>query len=154
MLIVEEKALQSEVDRILHSDELRASEVLRRLLKFLADKSLAGEADQLKEYAVAIDGLGKDPSYDPRHNSAVRIQVGRLRQKLAEYYRTEGVHDEFVVDLPKGRFKLTCEARCAPIEPPPAPSRVVEPPPKIGPTTKPLAAGSFFMWAAVAVVLG
>jgi phosphohistidine phosphatase SixA len=60
MLIVEDQALQSQVDRILHSDELRTSEVLRRLLKFLADKSLAGEADQLKEYAVAIDGLGSD----------------------------------------------------------------------------------------------
>jgi hypothetical protein len=157
MLIVEEKALQSQVDRILHSDELRTSEVLRRLLKFLADKSLAGEADQLKEYAVAIDGLGKDPSYDPRHNSAVRIQVGRLRQKLAEYYRTEGLHDAFVVDLPKGRFRLTCEPRCAAVESrAPELLRVVEPPPRIGPSTKSLLAGSYFRWAvmAVAVVLG
>jgi hypothetical protein len=39
MLIVEENALQSQVDKILHSDELRTSEVLRRLLKFLAEKS-------------------------------------------------------------------------------------------------------------------
>jgi hypothetical protein len=119
--MVEDKALQSQVDRILHSDELRSSEVLRRLLKFLADKSLAGEADQLKEYVVAIDGLGKPPSYDPRHNSAVRIQVGRLRQKLAEYYRAEGKEDEFVIDLPKGRFKLTCEQRCVPADPSPPP---------------------------------
>jgi hypothetical protein len=152
MLTVEDSVLQSQVDRILHSDELRASEVLRRLLKFLAVKSLAGEADQLKEYAVAIDGLGKDPSYDPRHNSAVRIQVGRLRQKLGEYYRTEGIDDEFVVDLPKGRFKLTCEPRCAHIEPVTLPP-VVEPPPKIGPATKPLPAASFFLYAAVTVAL-
>ncbi len=115
MLIVEDKILQSQVDRILHSDELRSSEVLRRLLKFLADKSVSGEADQLKEYVVAIDGLGKPPSYDPRHNSAVRIQVGRLRQKLAEYYRAEGKEDEIIIDLPKGRFKLTCEQRPAPV---------------------------------------
>src|SRR6201992_301772 len=147
MLIVEDQALQSQVERILHSDEFRSSEVLRRLLKFLAEKSSLGEADQLKEYAVAIDGLGKPHSYDPRHNSAVRIQVGRLRQKLAEYYRTEGKHDEFVVDLPKGRFKLTCEARCEQVQAPPvepAAPRVAEPPPKIGPASKPLPAGSFF----------
>src|ERR1700733_12702293 len=73
MLLVEDKALQAQVDRILHSDEFRSSEVLRRLLKFLAEKSALGEADQLKEYAVAIDGLGKPHSYEPRHNSAVRI---------------------------------------------------------------------------------
>jgi hypothetical protein len=61
MLTVEDKALQTQVERILHSDEFRTSEVLRRLLKFLAEKTAAGEADHLQEYAV--DGLGKHPSY-------------------------------------------------------------------------------------------
>jgi hypothetical protein len=107
----QDEVLQSQIDRILHSDEFRSSEVLRRLLSYLADKALSGEADQLKEYVIAIDGLGKPSSYDPQHNSAVRIQVGRLRQKLAEYYRTEGKDDDVVVDLPKGRFRLTCEPR-------------------------------------------
>src|SRR5271168_4935560 len=127
MLLAEDKVLQSQVERILRSDEFRSSQVLRRLLKFLAEKSALGEADQLKEYAVAIDGLGKPHSYDPRHNSAVRIQVGRLRQKLAEYYRTEGKDDEFVVDLTRGRFKLSCEPRCAIIEPAPAPPAAASP---------------------------
>jgi hypothetical protein len=99
----------TEVQRILESGVFRNSEALRRLLRFLADKMLAGEADQLKEYTVGIDALGKPPTYDPRLDSIVRIQVGRLRQKLAEYYRTEGKEDPFIIDLPKGRFKLTCE---------------------------------------------
>jgi hypothetical protein len=143
MLTVEDKALQSQVERILHSDEFRTSEVLRRLLKFLADKTAAGEADHLKEYAVAIDGLGKHPSYDPRQNSAVRIQVGRLRQKLAEYYRNEGKNDDVVVDLPKGRFKLTYEQRCPTVElPAPAPPRISLPP-EIVPTKKTRPIGLF-----------
>src|SRR5690348_8353880 len=106
---VRDDALAAEVERILESDTFRNSEALRRLLRFLADKRLAGEADQLKEYSVGIDALGKPATYDPRHDSTVRIQVSRLRQKLAEYYRTEGKHDAQVVDLPKGRFKLICE---------------------------------------------
>jgi hypothetical protein len=104
----------SQAERIIHSDVFRSSEVLRHLLKFLADKSATGEAEHLKEYTVAIDALAKPASYDPRHDSAVRIQVGRLRQKLAEYYRTEGKDDAIVIDLPKGRFKLTCEVHSAP----------------------------------------
>jgi hypothetical protein len=153
MLIVEENALQSQVDKILHSDELRTSEVLRRLLKFLAEKSVTGEADQLKEYAVAIDGLGKHHSYDPRHNSAVRIQVGRLRQKLAEYYRTEGKADEIVIDLPKGRFKLTCEQRCTLVQPAPlAPTPPPVIPPEISPARTPLSFGPL-MWVAMAMVI-
>lgn len=103
--------LREEVDRIVRSEEFRSSEVLRRLLLYLADKAAAGEADKLKEYVVAIEGLGKSPSYDPQQNSAVRIQVGRLRQKLAEYYRNEGINDPLIVDLPKGRFRLVCEPR-------------------------------------------
>lgn len=107
----EDQILLEQVARVLHSEELRGSEVLRRLLRFLAEKSICGEADDLKEYIVAIDGLGKPASYDPRHNSAVRIQVGRLRQKLSDYYRLEGQHDPVVIDVPKGRFKLRYELR-------------------------------------------
>jgi hypothetical protein len=119
------KLIQSQVDRILRSEDLRGSDVLRRLLKFLAEKSISGEADELKEYIVAIDGLGKPSTYDPSHNSTVRIQVGRLRQKLADYYRGEGREDPIVIDVPKGRFKLRFEYRTSPI---PAPSPVKETP--------------------------
>ncbi len=117
---VRDDAVAAEVERILDSNTFRNSEALRRLLRFLADKRLSGEADQLKEYSVGIDALGKPSTYDPRHDSTVRIQVSRLRQKLAEYYRTEGKSDPLVVDLPKGRFKLTCEEAPA-IRPPAAP---------------------------------
>jgi hypothetical protein len=75
------------------------------------EKYVSGEAHQLKEYTVAVEALGRRSTYDPRHESAVRIQVGRLRQKLAEYYRTEGKSDEIVIDLPKGHFQLTLELR-------------------------------------------
>jgi hypothetical protein len=159
MLIVEDKALQSQVERILHSDELRSSEVLRRLLKFLAEKSVSGEADQLKEYAVAIDGLGKPSSYDPRHNSAVRIQVGRLRQKLAEYYRAEGREDPILIDLPKGRFKLTCEQRFPPdpgpatIEPHPISFPALPPVSNVPPAVR-LGPFSILIWLALVVAIG
>jgi len=103
--------IQQQIDRIVHSEQFRSSEVLRRLLTFLSEKAIAGEADNLKEYVVAIDGLGKSSTYDPQHNSAVRIQMGRLRQRLAEYYRSEGKNDPMIVDLPKGRFRLTFEQR-------------------------------------------
>jgi Arc/MetJ-type ribon-helix-helix transcriptional regulator len=103
--------LHEQIDRIVHSEQFHSSEVLRRLLTFLTEKALSGEADNLKEYVIAIDGLGKADSYDPQHNSSVRIQMGRLRQRLAEYYRSEGKNDPIVVDLPKGRFRLTFEQR-------------------------------------------
>jgi hypothetical protein len=101
---------RAQVERILQSEALSSSKVLRDLFSFLAEKSLSGQAHELKEYSVAIDALGKPPTYDPRHDSTVRIQVGRLRQKLAEYYRSEGKDDSIVIELPKRKFVLSWHA--------------------------------------------
>jgi hypothetical protein len=130
MQVVEDEVTRLEIHRILDSDTFRSSDVLRRLLRFLADKSIAGEADQLKEYTIGLDAFGKPPSYDPRSDAIVRLQAGRLRQKLADYYRTEGKDDPLIVDLPKGHFKLTWQARpvaVAPVVQPEAPVKVAEP---------------------------
>ena len=40
--------IQQQIERIVHSEQFRSSEVLRRLLTFLSEKAIAGEADNLK----------------------------------------------------------------------------------------------------------
>jgi hypothetical protein len=107
---------QEQVRRILLSKAFRTSEVHRNLLNYLAEKSLSGEAGGLKEYTVGLDVFAKPETYDPRQESVVRMHMARLRQKLAEYYRTEGVDDPIVVDLPKGAFKVTFEPRAAALQ--------------------------------------
>ena len=107
-------ANQLQIQRITASKAFKSSEVHRNLLMYLSEKSLSGEAHNLKEYTVGLDVFGKPPSYDPRQESVVRMHVGRLRQKLAEYYRTEGLTDAVIVDLPKGAFALTFEPRPVP----------------------------------------
>lgn len=102
---------RAQVERILQSRIFRTSEVLRHLLGYLAEKSLDGTAEALKEYTIGLDALGKPASFDPRQESVVRMHTARLRQKLAEYYRTEGVGDPIVVDMPKGGFRVTFEPR-------------------------------------------
>jgi hypothetical protein len=115
-MVLEVEAARAQVERIFQSKTFRSSDVLRHLLSYLVDASLAGTADELKEYTVAVDALGKPSSYDPRQESAVRMQVGRLRQKLVEYYRTEGIDDPIIVDLPKGGFRVLFEPRKTPFE--------------------------------------
>ena len=125
MIGVEQEASQAQIQRILQSKTFRTSEVHKSLLAYLAEKSLAGEADGLKEYTVGLDVFAKPASYDPRQESTVRMHVGRLRQKLAEYYRTEGVEDAVIVDLPKGGFRVTFEPR--PVQAPVQVIAAVEP---------------------------
>jgi hypothetical protein len=111
---VEVDSARGQVERIVHSKAFETSEVHRRLLQYLAEKSLAGEADRLKEYVVGLEAFGKPSTYDPKQDSIVRLQAGRLRQKLATYYQTEGAGDQLLVSLPKGAFKLNFEPSPAP----------------------------------------
>ncbi len=105
------EASSAQIQRIVQSKAFRTSEVHRNLLTYLAEKSLSGDAENIKEYTVGLDVFGKPDTYDPRQESTVRMHVARLRQKLAEYYRTEGVDDPIFVDLPKGGFRVTFEPR-------------------------------------------
>src|SRR5579863_3888655 len=110
-MVAEAEANYAQVRRILQSKAFRTSEVHRNLLNYLAEKSLSGAADSLKEYTVGLDVFAKPDSYDPRQESVVRMHTARLRQKLAEYYRTEGTDDPIVVEMPKGGFRVTFEPR-------------------------------------------
>src|SRR5665213_82021 len=112
-MVVELELNQTEVQRIIQSKAFRTSEIHRNLLSYLAEKSLSGTAGGLKEYTVGLDVFAKPASYDPRQESVVRMHVARLRQKLGEYYRTEGIDDPVIVEIPKGAFKVTFDAKPA-----------------------------------------
>src|ERR1035438_4884658 len=112
-MVVGREEIHAQVDRLIQSKTFETSEVHRKLLHYLAEKSLNGEADRLKEYTIGLEAFGKPPTYDPKHDSIVRLQVGRLRQKLTSYYQSEAPGDPVVVTLPKGAFKLCFEPAVA-----------------------------------------
>lgn len=105
---LEAHEIRVQIARLLGSKTMSSSEIHRKLLSYLAEKALAGEAGSLKEYTVALEAFGKPSTYDPRHDSIVRLQLGRLRLKLAQYYQAEGPGDPIVVSLPRG-FQLHFE---------------------------------------------
>jgi hypothetical protein len=111
IVIASEERTRAYVDRVLSSNTFHSAEGLRRLLRYLADKTLSGEAAGLKEYTIGRDAFGKPASYDPQVDPIVRLQAGRLRHKLSEYYLTDGKDDPFVIQLPKGGFRLSFEPR-------------------------------------------
>src|ERR1051326_6610022 len=131
-MAVEVDEIRAQVERMVRSKVFETSEVHRRLLQYLADKTIQGEADRLKEYTIGLEAFGKPDSYDPRHDSIVRLQVGRLRQKLTTYYQTEAAPDDVVISLPKGGFKLNFEVLRTDTEPePPPPAQQRQPPTRI-----------------------
>lgn len=103
--------VREELDRILHSHVFRDRETLRHLLEYLVERTLDGTADSLKEYVVGVDVFGKPQGYDPQSDASVRVQIGRLRRKLAEYYQVEGASNPLMLQLPKRHFVISFEPR-------------------------------------------
>jgi hypothetical protein len=93
-----------QLEKVLRSRTLQNSESLKAFLRFVVEKTVADEDVLLKEYTIATEVFGRNGDYDPRIDSVVRVQAGRLRTKLQEYYTTEGKGDAVIIDLPKGHY--------------------------------------------------
>jgi hypothetical protein len=100
-----------QIEKLTNSHSLHTSESLCKLLRYLAEHSLDHPGVALKEYQIATEVLGRPAGFDPQSDSTVRVQAGRLRVKLAEYYSQEGPDDPVVVELPKGSYALTFHLR-------------------------------------------
>jgi hypothetical protein len=103
-----------EIDRLVTSQVLHSSESLCRLLRYLAKHALEHPGVPLKEYQIATEVFGRRPDFDPQLDSAIRVQAGRLRAKLAEYYNSEGAEDPILVELSKGSYLLSFHHRTPP----------------------------------------
>jgi hypothetical protein len=107
-----ERALQqAQLDKLLASRTLHGSESLCRLLQYLANHSFEHQGASPKEYQIATEVFGRQNDFDPHLDSMVRVQAGRLRAKLAEYYASEGADDELILEMPKGSYALTFHQR-------------------------------------------
>jgi TolB-like protein len=94
------RKIRDQLDRVLASSTFGTSAKRSELLRYLVEHGLAGDAESLNEYSVAVDVLGRPASFDPRIDSIVRTQVGRLREKLKDYYASEGRRDPILIDIP------------------------------------------------------
>ena len=103
-----------QIERLTKSHSLHSSESLCRLLRYLAEHSLDHPGVALKEYQIATEVLGRPAGFDPQSDSTVRVQAGRLRVKLSEYYTHEGINDPIFVEIPKGSYVLSFQLRGKP----------------------------------------
>ena len=111
--------LAQEVEKILRSNTFRNCDALRNLLTFLGACVAENRAESVKVKEIATAVFGRSQEFDSQTDSVVRVQTGRLRSKLAEYYMEEGADDEVIVGIPKGSYALTWHARHqTPILPP------------------------------------
>ncbi|HEY4355812.1 MAG TPA: hypothetical protein VGN16_08705 [Acidobacteriaceae bacterium] len=104
-----------QVQRILQSVSFRNAATLQQLLQFLATRALdPSQKEPLKEYTIGVEAFGRSGDFDPKTDTIVRVQIHRLRQKLKEYYDSEGSRDPIFIEFPKGHYHPHFEALAAP----------------------------------------
>ena len=109
MPIAREDVLR-ELERILASRAFQGAGRSGSLLRFLLERTLAGQAELLKEYTLGAEGIGRGPSFDPRTDAIVRVEVSRLRSRLSHYYATEGAANPVRIAVPKGSYAPVFES--------------------------------------------
>ncbi len=117
-------ALHDELSLVMESPEFVRSPVLRRLLEYLVQQTLAGNGERLKAYQIAVEGLGRDDSFDPQSDSYPRVQVGRLRKMLDLHYAglsPEKAAGRERIVIPVGHYNVTLVPLAHPAEPAPVP---------------------------------
>jgi hypothetical protein len=109
--ISEREQYLAQIERLVRSHALHGSESLCKLLRYLAEHAVEHPGTPLKEYQIATEVFGRPADFDPQLDSTIRVQAGRLRMKLAEYYVGEGAGDPIIVELPKGTYVLSFHYR-------------------------------------------
>ena len=109
----DQKAVHEELGRILKSGPFLQSRRRQRFLEYIVTETLAGRGERLKGYNVARDVFDRSEAFDPNVDPTVRMEAGRLRDRLREYYETDGRSDPIRIDLPKGTYTPQLEFRKA-----------------------------------------
>ncbi len=93
------------LSRVLASRTFGSAGRARALLKFVVGQTLSGRGDRLKGYTIAVGALGRRDDFDAQSDSFVRVEAGRLRRRLVEYYSDEGRDDRVRIELRRGAYR-------------------------------------------------
>ena len=166
-------AVRETLERLLASETFGRSERARKLIRYLVEREQAGEADRLKGFSIAMDVFGKDGDFDPSTDAVVRVQAGRLRELLQQYFANEGIAEPVRIAIPRGGYVPAYElnairlpevakpseqapAAAAPAEHPNTADEAVAPAALLAPAAAPapsVARHLTFFWMAIVVVI-
>src|SRR5579862_5045699 len=109
-----DEQVRAALDRVLAAPEFVNAARLSRFLRFAVEKALAGGSSELKEYLLGAEVFDRGPDFDPRLDPIVRVEAGRLRGKLQEYYEGGGQNEPVRIVFRKGSYAPTFEAATPP----------------------------------------
>jgi adenylate cyclase len=119
--------VSAELQRVLASRCFEQADRAKEFLRFVVGETLAGRGARLKGYIIGLEVFGRPASFDAHSDPLVRVEAGRVRRRLTEYYSGEGARNPVRIELTRGgyvpQFNFTQPAIRIPPEPPAAPAR-------------------------------
>ncbi len=95
---------QSALDAVLRSNTFARSDQLKSFLRYVCEMEIAGHGQELTEYLIGVEALGRPSQYSPGDDSAVRNRAFALRKKLQEFYERESPEAPIRIELHKGSY--------------------------------------------------
>lgn len=93
-----------EVEALLASGIFQRAPNLEHVLTYVCSKYFDGAANEIKEYNIAVEALGRPAEFDQKRDSIVRVEAHRLRKRLREYYENEGAGRTIQIEIPPGQY--------------------------------------------------
>ncbi len=102
---ISSSAVEAELERVLESRCFRSRKAAQKFLGYIVHKTIEGHGKDINQHSIATEGLGKEADFDPSSNPLIRVQAGRLRKQLEEYYAGEGRENMIRIMLPIGSYQ-------------------------------------------------
>jgi adenylate cyclase len=97
------------LENILASPTFSEMSRLRRFLEYVVTETIAGRGERLKGVVIACDVFDKTDPDEAQSTTIVRVEAGRLRRRLDDYYRQEGKNEPLKITMPKGGYVVVFE---------------------------------------------
>jgi len=82
-----------QLERILSSDTFTDAPRLQQFLDYVVNETLRGRSSHIKGFTIAHDVFKRANPIDAQDSTIVRVEAGRLRRRLKDYYTEEGKQD-------------------------------------------------------------
>lgn len=103
--VVDPDAVERTIVSIEASGHLGRGDRRLGLLRYVVAEELAGHGDRINSYTIAMDVFGRAEDFDPKTDSIVRTEMGRLRNGLRLFNAESTDPDLLEVDIPKGAYR-------------------------------------------------
>src|SRR5690349_11938539 len=102
--VIQTELERAELEAILRSGIFQRAPNLASILRYICERHFEGAGGQIKEYNIAVEALGRDPAFDQKKDSIVRVEVHRLRKRLSEFYKGPGREHTVRIVIPNGQY--------------------------------------------------